>query len=263
MPARSRQLHFPKTWCIFLLALALCACTTTPSTKAIEQKGEAPARERSEGESPKTRSLPSVTRALPTAHVWANLTRYSGEEEGFATYTYVLVGRDRSHKATWARYVKLVDAIRSSTTEDSLAKTMDRSLLNLFLIPVRDEGQDTTVPNDKLSMELLTALSTALPGRFHNPGPYLITLNKPIRYGHPGEIADIFFVDLSRMNNKSIEEVIRDYKKTIIQSELMGERKLNSLRLSILNTALTAEDCYGFVKVAFAELQKAFYTTNE
>ena len=139
---------------------------------------------------------------------------------------------------------------------------MDKSLLNLFLIPIAIWGEDPNYanPNDKLSIELLTALSTALPGRFDDPGPFLITLEKPIRDGHPGEIANVFFVDLSKMNDRAIQEVVRSYKTTAIQSKLTGEKSSNSL--SILNTALRMEESYGFVTVAFADLQKAFNSTE-
>jgi hypothetical protein len=204
------------------------------------------------------RGFPAATRSFPAAHVWARLGGYGEEEEGYATYTYVLIGRDKSHNATWHRYNTLITAVKSSTAESS-PTTADKSLLNLFLIPVSaGEGLNAAAPNDKLSIELLTALSTAFPGKFENPGPYLITLYKPIRYGRPGQIADILFVDLSKMHEKAIQEVVRSYKTKIIESKFQGKQKLEQLGLSLLNGAFTFEDSYGFVKIAFAELQKAW-----
>lgn len=264
MLIKTRKLFSPSPWIIVLLALALSSCNTTESKKGIEriEKKE----QTSAGgtrEIPKTRGGFPRTRAV-TAHFWDYLSEYGKEEEGFATYTYVLIGRDKSHKATWTRYINLIGAITSSTTEKPLAQIADKSLLNLFLIPVvGGEGQDARSPNDKLSIELLTALSTALPGKFEKPGPFLITLYKPIRYGRPGEIANILFVDLSKMNDKTNKEVVRAYKSAVTKSEIKGEEKLQLLLIRILDTAFMVEESYGFVKVAFAELQKAFNTQSE
>jgi hypothetical protein len=263
MLARDIKLSLPEIGLVLLLALALSSCSTPQSRGVFHKKEDPPIQGKVRGQPSATRngSVPSGT---PAAHVWAYLTKYGGEEEGFAAYTYVLVGRDSSQKASWVRYTKLIDGIKSSTAEYSPPKAADKSLLNLFLIPIGSWGEDPNYPkpNDKLSIELLTALSTALPGRFDNPGPFLITLNKPIRYGRPGEIANVFFVDLSKMNDKIIQEVVRNYKTTAIQSNRAGEKKLESLQLSLLNTALRVEESYGFVKVAFGELQKAFNSTE-
>ncbi len=87
-------------------------------------------------------------------------------------------------------------------------------------------------------MQLLTALSTALPGKFENPGPYLITLYKLIRHGHPGEVTDVLLVDLSKKHERAIQEVVRRYKVAIIGSKLEGKKKLDDLLTSILSWAL-------------------------
>lgn len=255
---------------VVLLALGLSSCQTTEKKKDIHKRDQAEAQGTRElPKTPKTRGgFPArdESRRPPptvTAHLWANLRRYGEEEEGFATYTYALVGRDSSHKATWARYNTLIKAIKSSTAEDSPTRTADKSLLNLFLIPVvGGEGQDSTSPNDKLSIQLLTALSTALPGKFENPGPYLITLYKPIRHGHPGEVTDVLFVDLSKKHERAIQEIVRRYKVAIIESKLEGKKKLDDLLTSILSWALTVEDSYGFVRVAFAEVQNSSNTSD-
>ncbi|MBA4142849.1 MAG: hypothetical protein H0X43_07550 [Nitrosospira sp.] len=239
-----------------MLALALSSCSTTQQKTGVEKQEQAS--KPGTREIPRTRGFPVRTRSFPTAHVWATLPSYGEEEEGYATYTYVLIGRDKSHKATWHRYNTLITAVTSSTAKNSTMMA-DKSLLNLFLIPVSArEGQNPTSPNDKLSMELLTALSTAFPGKFDNPGPYLITLYQPIRHGRPGQIADILFIDLSKMHEKAIQEVVRSYKTEIIKSEFHGTQKLEQLALLLLNSALSVEDSYGFVKIAFAELQKAW-----
>ena len=220
MSTKIKQLFF--SCLVVLLALGLSSCQTTEKKKDIGKRDQAAAQETRElPKTPKTRggfpARDESPRPPPDCYrpfMGQSLSRYGEEEEGFATYTYVLVGRDSSHQATWARYNSLIKAIKSSTAENSPTRTADKSLLNLFLIPVvGGEGQDSTLPNDKLSMQLLTALSTALPGKFENPGPYLITLYKPIRHGHPGEVTDVLFVDLSKKHERAIQEVVRTDKK--------------------------------------------------
>ena len=262
MLIKTRQLFSPLPWISVLLVLALTSCNTTESKKGIEKKGQTSADGTTE--IPRTRSAFPRIQPVVTAHLWNDFSGFGKEEEGFATYTYVLIGRDKSHKATWTRYKNLIAAIKSSTAENDRTKIVDKSLFNLFLVPiVGGEGPDAKSPNDKLSIELLTALSTAFPGKFENPGPFLITLDKPISYGHPREIANIIFVDLSKMNDKVNQEIVRAYKRNIAESEMKGEKKLQLLLLSILSTAFMVEESYGFVKVAFAELQKAFNTQGE
>jgi hypothetical protein len=240
----------------YLLFLAIFALLLTLSSCALKGGGV-----RGDTNAVTSEAIGINKAAIPKAHLWTNLYKYDEEEDGFATYTYVLVGRDASHKLTQDKYLTLINAITSSISEkEQLPNVALKSKYNLFLIPVIKEGIEPSRPNEKLSMLLLTALSTFLPGKFDAPGPYLITLAKPIRFGHIEEVADILILDLSDKNPGAIREYVRAYKERLIDKRVAGVEKLQSLRVALLDTALNTEDSLRFARVTFGELQKIFIT---
>ena len=195
----------------------------------------------------------TTSATIPSVHLWGYLYEYGGEEKGFATYTYVLSGRDASHPATQERYWALINAIRSSTADvEELPTHASKSWFNLFLIPVGSDRKDSNDPllNQKLSLHLLTALSMALPGKFDNPGPYLITLTKPIEYGQKDEIADFLYLDLSNKNRKAMRAYVNAYKARF-QRKKLGREKLASLHTSLLGLFFDIEDSLDFGRIAF------------
>lgn len=198
--------------------------------------------------------------SLPTGHVWQYLYSYGGEDYGYATYSYVLVGRDESNQDAKSLYFELVKAIQGSTVEAG-KMPQDASIgnFNLFLIPTTEIMEDAShKPNYELSKLLLTALSASSPLKFSRTGPYIITLYKPISFGNQDDVADILYIDLTNMHLVAIPEVVRTYKNKILDENLNGIEKLNSLRLSILNIALITEDSIGFARTAYAKLHSAF-----
>lgn len=196
----------------------------------------------------------------PTGHVWQYLFFYGDEDYGYGTYSYVLVGRDESNQDATSLYFELVKAIQGSTVEaDRMPEDASMGHFNLFLIPATDiMGVASHKPNYELSKLLLSALSTSSPLKFSRPGPYIITLYQPISFGHQDDVADILYIDLTNMHPVAIPEVVRTYKNKILDENLNGIEKLRSLRLSILNIALIAEDSIGFARAAYAELRSAF-----
>jgi len=203
-------------------------------------------------------SLPKAS--PPTGHVWQYLFTYGEEEYGYATYSYVLVGRDESNEVATSIYFELVKAIQGSTVRaDTIPEDTSKFHFNLFLIPAKDNMRDEPhKPNYELSKLLLSALSTSSPLKFSRPGPYIITLYQPISFGHQDDVADILYIDLTNVHPTAIPEVVRTYKNKILDENLSGIEKLRSLRLSILNMALIAEDSIGFARAAYAELRNAF-----
>lgn len=204
-------------------------------------------------------SLPP-DRSAPTAHVWQYLCFYGAEDPGYATYSYVLVGRDENNQEATSLYYELMKAIQGSTVRsDSIPEHVSNALFNLFLIPAVDNISDASHrPNYELSKLLLNALSTTSPLKFSHPGPYIITLYQPISFGKQDDVADILYIDLTNMHPVAIPEVVRTYKSKILDENLGGIEKLQSLRLSLLNIALIAEDSIGFARAAYAELRSAF-----
>jgi hypothetical protein len=198
-------------------------------------------------------------KTTPNAHLWAYLYAYGEEEDGYSTYTYVLTGRDPSHKAVQARYEALISAIQSSTAESTeLSGIEPKGLYNLFLIPVHvDKDPHIPIPSNKFSIKLVTKLAKALPGQFENPGPFLVTLTKPIRSGRQQENADILFFDLSETHPKAMREVVRGYKKRVVARKTDGKEKLEHLRLAVLSKLLNAEDHLRLARITFFDLQNA------
>jgi hypothetical protein len=196
----------------------------------------------------------------PTAHCWQYLYSYGGEDSGYATYSYVLAGRDESNETASALYLELVKAIRGSTVGvDNLPEEVSRTDFNVFLIPsASDTGAGSHDPDYELSKALLASLSTTSPLRFSQPGPYIITLYQPISFGEGVGVADILYIDFTNVQSAAIPEVVRTYKSRISDEELDGIERLRSLRLSLLNIALIAEDNIGFARAAYAGLRSAF-----
>jgi len=197
---------------------------------------------------------------LPGGHLWQYLYSYGDEEYGYATYSYVLVGRSESNQEAKSLYLELVKAIQGSTVEaDRMPQNTSIENFNLFLIPTTKIMEDGShKPNYELSKLLLTALSTSSPLKFSRPGPYIITLYKPISFSNKDDVADMLYIDLTSMHPVAIPEVVRTYKNKILDENLSGIEKLNSLRLSILNIALISEDSIGFARTAYAKLRSVF-----
>lgn len=199
------------------------------------------------------------SRSRPDAHVWSYLYALGEERPGYATYSYVLAGHDDRDSDTTARYLKLVEEIRHSTSASAdLEGAVALERLNLFLIPATKDDAGEALPNYNLSKALLTVLSANSAGAFSRPGPYLITLYKPLCAGDDGEIADILYVDFTNIHPDAIPEVVRTYKSRVVDDGVDGIERLRSLRLSLLNLALLAEDSIGFAKQAYAELVAVF-----
>ncbi len=196
----------------------------------------------------------------PTAHVWQYMYSHDLEDIGYATYSYVLVGRDESYREATSRYFELVRAIQGSTARaESIPDNVSKARFNLFVIPaVGNKESATHEPNYEVSKLLLALLSTMSPVKFDNPGPYIITLPKPISMGEKNEVADIFYIDLTNMHRTAIQEVVRSYKEELFEKNLNGVEKLKSLRLSVLNIALVTEDSIGFARAAYADLLETF-----
>lgn len=204
----------------------------------------------------------SILKSIPSshAHVWQYLHSYGEEEIGYATYSYLLVGRDQSNQNSTSLYYELVKAIQASTVNaEELRDIIPARLLNLFIIPIIPSNhREHNNPNYELSKSLLISLSTTSPLKFSRPGPYIITLYQPIGSGNGNEMADILYMDLTNAHPKAIPEIVRTYQEKVTESNLDGVEKLNSLRLSLLNIALHTEDSIGFAKLAYASMRDAF-----
>ncbi len=199
--------------------------------------------------------------SLPRAHVWQYIYSFGDENRGYSSYSYVLVGRDENNQVSSSLYFELIKAIQGSTVSIGiLTESVLKENFNLFLIPaISSEDSESHKPNYELSKLLLTALSTTSPLTFSQPGPYIITLYQPISFGKPTDEAEVMYTDLTGIHTDVIPELVKAYKSQVLNTKISGVDKLQSFRLSLLNLALITEDSIGFAKVAYAELQKAFF----
>jgi len=245
------------------LLLILAGCGFPPGSANYAH--ERSAVERSVGDSapPHDMGRPVMamvkSRSRPVAHVWSYLYELGGESPGYATYSYVLAGHDDQDSDTATRYLKLVEEIRHSTSgSDELGDTISPERLNLFLIPATKSEYGENQTNYVLSKALLTVLAANSGEAFSRPGPYLITLYKPLCSGEEGEVADILYIDFTNIHPDAIPEVVRTYKNRVVDEGVEGIERLKSLRLLLLNMALLTEDSIGFAQKAYAELVAAF-----
>lgn len=191
---------------------------------------------------------------LPKSHLWAALYGADEEPAGYAMYTYVLINRSKADLVAWNRYERLVESITSSTSSvDTRPPDFNRSLFNLFLIP-----QEAESLNDKLAKSILTSIAASVQKQELreliniNPGPFLISAAEPISNENLNKKIDMLYVDLTQTNVDAMPEVVAAYKKRLTSDSIEGLERFNSIRLSLLNFILDADDYIGIIKVAYA-----------
>ena len=196
------------------------------------------------------------------AFSWIDLYSLNDEKPGYATYSYVLTGRSAKNPDLPSRYLQLIDAVKGQNTPDSLVPSALRRFYNLFLIPsVKKPYPAKNELNYGLSKLLLSNISIKLSEALLD-GPYIITLYKPVGEGNPDAIADIFYVDLTRVHTAAFPLFVRVYKSHVSSEKMHGIEKLFSLKAELLNLMLITEECTGFAKVAYAELQRSFTSSR-
>ena len=183
-------------------------------------------------------------------NVYNNVWRYTKKSvinKGFGLYNYVLTSRTEEDKIASARYHKLVAAITSSTSSfDELPEPTNLGQLNLFLIP----GSKSI--DEKGAKNLLTAISINSKHDFSGPGPYLFTMSGTIENSQ--DLVNMLYVDLSNTHEGAFNEMIDVYKKQVIDSKLVGIKSLKSFKISLLSSALVAEESISIVKAAKADI---------
>lgn len=193
----------------------------------------------------------------PREHLWSNFEDIDSVADGYSMYTYVLINRNNSDILAWDKFVHLTALIRQTTSpvgdHDVLFKPW---LSNLFLIPYKNETL-----NDKLFMSLLAGLAAAEKNQelssidISNPGPFLISVVKPIRSDNNYWLADVLYVDLTYFNLNAFPEVVAAYKKRIVNKSVSGYEHYKSIRLALLNFMLNADEYIRIIKVAYAGLK--------
>jgi hypothetical protein len=206
----------------------------------------------------------TVKHEIPKAHLWSRLCGAGEETSGYATYTYVLINRSKADTEAWNRHRELVNSIKWSIAEKAYPiRLEDRSLYNLFLIPEKcEDNQSADTLNDILCKSILTSIAASVPDhklrdRINtNPGPFLISAIEPISKENLNKEIDILYVDLSRTNPDAMPEVVSAYKKRLTSDSIEGIKRFKSIKLSLLNFILDADDYITMVKVVYAGWNK-------
>jgi len=189
--------------------------------------------------------------AAPKYHAWSYIESIGDEPSGYGMYSYVFAGRpldsDQSHSR---RYAALIASIKGVTPEGQQIEQTEipRGEVNIFMIPT---GSSDQRGNQDIS-KILATLMAATDQRFRRPGPFIVSLYHPIRAAS-GESNDMLFADLTNTRVRAIPDLVRIYKNRVSETELAGIEKLKSLRLSLLNSLLIAEESIGFATAAYAD----------
>lgn len=196
----------------------------------------------------------------PKGSLFDYLDAYGDEEEGYAAYSYVLARSNNPEDEASQKYFELVKAITSSTVAaDSLREIINIAKYNLFLIPAKENSGYE--PDLALSKSLLLAFAEISPDQFSKPGPYIITIDKPIRFDYEFDEVDMLVADLTNLHPEAIPELVREYKSQVINNDIQGIEKLSSFKISLLNGALLLEENLAFAKVAYSSF-KSFFTSE-
>ncbi|SCY01811.1 hypothetical protein [Desulfoluna spongiiphila] len=193
-----------------------------------------------------------------SAHTYEYIYSYDDVSGGYGAYTYVLLGCEGGDQEAGMLYEALIKQIEECSSEKSELDHLQKNKLNIFLIPKREGVLGDVEVNYKLSKKILTSFAVHSSGEFSEPGPYLITTSKKISEYNNDEEIGLFYVDLTGMNIKAINEIVSVYKHKLIDNDINSVEKLESFKISILNLALDIEDSIGFAKVAYANFRKIF-----
>ncbi|MBD9360232.1 hypothetical protein [Methylomonas fluvii] len=212
---------------------------------------------------PDEQQFMSFKKAAILDDVWRYLKSGDTVDDGYALYTYVLTSRSASDTAANSRYGKLVKLIQETTTaEKDIASNVDRSELNIFLIPAKGKTGKEQADLER-AKSLLLQLSSAAKKRFSGNGPFLVSVDNPIGKERSNKDIDVLYADLSNIHEKAFPKLVSTYKDRIAQSEIRGVSKLSSFSVTLLNTTLFAEDSIGFIGVAEAGFRDAFIPGKE
>ncbi len=253
-----------------VLAVLILLLASACQVERAETPREPPAAERppvSAAPEPSPRPTrgeePAVSR-----HAWDFLTDMDGEKEGFGMYTYVLFSRnvDRPGLASEVeeRYKKILAAIAGTTLnlpELGELETREKKTTNILYIPAVAPGRELNLANydSRLSLRYLSEIarlcreeSPEISERLESrPGPFLISLLQPV--GQIGEESvNLLYADLSTTNPAAMREVVAAYKGHLVRGSVDKKERFTSLRLTLLNLILNADDNVHLIKIALA-----------
>jgi hypothetical protein len=218
----------------------------------------------------KTSASYTSLRILETGY--SQLQDLGKEEAGYGLYSYAVLTSDSPRSA--ALLGEIFKAI--PPVEDTAAK---RAQLNIFYIPIKSDKGDafadlvkaSGTDKMKLGAEFSATLynnimARAILDHVCNPpadsmkdlcqgpmaeGPYIFTYAKPASGLEPVP-PPFLFVDLSNIRAEAFPEYVSAFRAQVKQEDVADGAKIHSLRLAILNIALTAAVLVDPIKNAVA-----------
>jgi hypothetical protein len=213
-----------------------------------------------------------VAKILETGY--GHLQGLGKEEAGYGLYSYAVLTSPSSRSAAFLGEIfKSIPPI-----EDTAAS---RAQLNIFYIPIKKEKmadfpdllQSSGNEQTKLGAGYSEAfydyqIARAILDHVCNPpteamkylckgpmsgGPYIFTYAKPASSLEPVP-PPFLFVDLSNINPQAYAEFISAFRAVVKQDDVSDDARLHSLRLKVLNLALTAADWISPVQRAIADI---------
>lgn len=205
-------------------------------------------------ESPAPAPAMAMAAPLPKVHAWKYLRGYGAEPENYATYSYVLVGRTDSGSEAVQNFYKLIQSIQGNTNSTSeILNGTPRRNTNIFLVPA---VSDENLPDTILAKAYVSALESSH-DNFRRPGPFIVTLYEPLS-AESSELKELLFVDLTGINEGAFKEILSVFKGRVMDSEISKIEHLRSLRISLLNILLMAEESIHFASTAHAQMRAVF-----
>ncbi|HEV7880231.1 hypothetical protein [Bradyrhizobium sp.] len=222
---------------------------------------------------------------LPTARArpriletgYSPLAELGSEAAGYGLYSYAILPSDSRRAARFLGEVfKEIPAIGDTSAQ--------LSQLNIFYIPLRKDKQaDFTAMRQapgrdaaKLGAETTKSfydyrMARALLNHVCNPpdrsvldlcngdlsrGPYIFTYASPASSIEPVP-PPFLFVDLSDVHERAFGEMLAAFQSQVKQEDITDQAKMHTMRLNILQVALTAADWVSPVQKAVADIVRS------
>lgn len=208
---------------------------------------------------------------------YSPLAELGAEAAGYGLYSYAILPSDSRRAARFLGEVfKEIPAIGDTSAQ--------LSQLNIFYIPLRKDKQaDFTAMRQapgrdaaKLGAETTKSfydyrMARALLNHVCNPpdpsvldlcngdlsrGPYIFTYASPASRIEPVP-PPFLFVDLSDVHERAFGEMLAAFQAQVKQEDITDQAKIHTMRLNILQVALTAADWVSPVQKAVADIVRS------
>jgi hypothetical protein len=212
---------------------------------------------------------PQYSRIL--ASVYDYFDRAGAEELGYGLYSYIVLP---FHSLRAERFLEEL----FKTTGYAIDSLIDLENLNVIYLPIRADQLPSLRPmlsrgstpavnlfatqfyDYALAQKLLVQICTAPAEVIRDlcmsdlsGGPYLFTYARPASALSPVP-PPYLFLDLSQVHIRAFGEFIAAYKAQVKRSDYSDRERIDTLRLRLLNIALTAADWITPTKSAIADI---------